>query len=338
MDFFEYKVRNGDTLHSISSRLGMTGEELKLFHNNRCKRLDTVWFENLNGVRHLFVPLNFKTEKQIEQEKKKMLPPTQLPNSFFLPIYHISETFENPMENPLVIDYTVQVGIHRDRTENHYVVTFNQNDFKANGITPDDKAGSLSLASMESIMPIDFSLSDTGNIAGFTDHKSIIEKFKERRTDLEEFFTGDVSNMYFDTFQDNISDGEYLLRQFRSMLLFQTLFPKMDWFHKRSTWAEKFFFIQNSFPVQCLMEAEYEDEDPDYIITVLKGKITEPCSLQELNRGVRFEELAEEPVSGEISLQYTTHKHHKHLSQAESSLSLWHEDALVQKHNITLTQ
>ncbi|MCT2560898.1 LysM peptidoglycan-binding domain-containing protein [Chryseobacterium herbae] len=338
MDFFEYKVRNGDTLYSIASRLGMTAEELKLYHNSRCKRIDTVWFENLNGVQHLFVPLNFKTEKQTEEEKKKILPPAQLSNSFFLPIYHITETFENPMEDSLAIDYTVQVGIHRCKTKNHYVLTFNQKDFKTNDEIPDDKAGSLSLAFMESIMPIGFSLSDTGNITGFADHKSAIEKFKEKRTDLEEFFIGDVSKIYFDTFQDNISDREYFLRQFKSTLLFQTLFPKMDWFHKRSTWSEKFFFIQNSFPVQCCMEIEYEDEDSDFIITVLRGKITDSCSLQELKRGIRFEEMAEEPVSGEISLQYTTHKHHKNLSRAESSLSLWHEDALIQKHNITITQ
>ncbi|SFN25634.1 hypothetical protein SAMN05421594_1875 [Chryseobacterium oleae] len=338
MDFFEYKVQNGDTLHSVSFRLGMTSEELRLFHNSRCKRIDTLWFENLNGIQQLLVPLNFKTEKQKDQEKKKAVPPIQLPDSFFLSTYHISETFEAPMENYLVINHTVQVGICECKFENHYVLTFNQKNFKINSEIPDDKTGSLSIACIESIMPIDFILSDTGNIIGFADHESTIQKFKEKRTDLEEFFTGSVSKMYLDTFLDNISDREYFLRQFRSTLLFQTLFPKMDWFHKRSAWTEKFCFFQNSFPVQCLMEAEYEDEDPDYIVTVLKGKIIDSCSLQELKRGIRFEAAEEEPVSGEIILQYTTHKHHKNLFRAESSLSLWHEDALVQKHSITITQ
>lgn len=338
MDFFEYKVRNGDTLHTVSFRLGMTSEELRLFHNSRCKKIDTVWFENLNGIQHLIIPLNFKTEKQKEQEKKKMLPSLQFSDSFFLPIYHIRETIENLMEDPLVTQYIVQVGICKNKTKNHHILTFNQKDFKINGDIPDDKAGSLSMACMESMMPIDFILSGTGNITGFADHKDMIQKFEEKRTDLEEFFMGDVSKMYFDAFENHISDGEYFLKQFISTLLFQTLFPKMEWFHKRSAWIEKFCFIQNSFPVQCLMETEYEDEDPDYIITVLKGKITDSCSLQELKRGIRFEAAAEEPVSGEISLQYTTHKRHKHLSRAELSLSLWHEGTPVQKHNITITQ
>lgn len=336
MDFFEYKVRNGDTLQSISSRLGMTGEELKLFHNTRCSQIDTVWFDNLNGVQHLFVPQNFKTDQQKEQEKKKLLPPTTLSDSFFLPTYRIQETFENAMEAPLILEYTVQVDIHRNKNEHHHVMTFGRTDFKTNGRTPDDKAGNLSLSCMEAIMPIDFILADNGTIARLADHKKMIQKYKEKRIDLEEFFTGDISKTYFDTFQDHISDQDYFLNQFRSTLLFQTLFPKMDWFHRKSVWQEKFYFLQNSFPVQCSLDSEYESEDRDFVTTVLKGKIIDPCSLQELKRGVRFEQPAEEPISGEINLQYTTHTEDKTLSRAESSLNLWHEDILVQKHNITI--
>ncbi|KMQ60086.1 hypothetical protein ACM46_17730 [Chryseobacterium angstadtii] len=338
MDFFEYKIRNGDTLQSISSRLGMTSEELKLFHNTRCNKMDTLWFENLNGAQYILVPGNFKTEQQKESENKNILPPSCVHESFFLPAYHIRETFENLLKDTFVIDYSVEIDIHREKNDNHYVLKLRKKDFKTNGQTPDDKAGSLSLACMESIMPIELILSDNGNIARFAHHATMIKKFKETRKDLEEFFMGKISEMYFNAFQDYISDKEYFFYQLRSTLLFQTLFPKMDWFRKTSVWSEDFYFIQNSFPVQCSMETGYRDEDQDFIITILKGKITDSCSLQELKRGVKLGVTAEEPVSGEISFQYTTHKRSKHLSRAESSLSLWHENVQIQKHTVTITQ
>lgn len=338
MIFFEYKVRNGDTLPSVSSRLNMSAEELKQFHNSLCLKMHRVWFENLNGVERLIVPLNFKTGKKRELEKRKMLPSYSLSDSFLMPVYHVSETFEGSRENPLAIHYDVQFDIRTDQKSDPYILTFRQNNFKTGDYIPDNKTENLTLACIKSIMPVDFSIDPDGHITGPADHQHLVEKFKDQRAELEEFFTGERSELYFDVFQNSISDQTFFLEQFKSTLLFQTLFPEMDWFRKNSVWSENFFFLKNSFPVQCSMRTEHEDLDHDLLTTVLRGGITDACSLQELKKGVRSNKPVGDPVSGEIILQYITHKETKKLFSAEASLSLSQENSLLQKHTLKITQ
>lgn len=337
IDFIQYKVRHGDTLHSIASRLGMTGEELKLFHNSHCHRLDRIWFDNLNEVKSVFVPVSFQTEKEKNEEIKNKLPLSQPSDSFFVKTYTVSETFENPFEPSLTIDYNISLDVHKNQNKNLHIVSYRQDNFKTNGKTPENKISELSIACMKSIMPIDFTMSEPGRITGFRDHKRILQTFSDKRKDLD-FFAGEISERYMDKFEKNISDKNFFLRQLQSTLLFQVLFPKLQWFHKKTEWTESFYFSQNSFPIPCNMKIEQENEDQDHITTTLTGNSAEFYSLQELRTGRKYNEAVDDPVSGNINIEYTTHKKSRNLVQASATVSLWREEELIQKHIITITQ
>lgn len=336
IDFLQYKVRNGDTLKSIASRLGMTGEELKSFHNSRCERMDTIWFENLNEVKSIFVPLDFKTEKQKKQEEKTSLPSQSL-DSFFAETYNVTESFESPLEKSINIHYTLNINVRKDKNKNLHILSYTQGDFTSNGNVPEDKIGDLAIACMKSIMPIEFHLNDQGRITGFADHKKITQTFAEQRRDLD-FFTGEIFQSYMDRFERNIGDEKFFLQQLQSTLLFQTLFPKMEWFQKKIGWSEAFYLFQNSFPVQCNMYMEQERDAENQIITIIRGDIAEFYSLQELRTGRKHDTVTDDPISGEIILEYTIHKKNKTLLQAQSTMNLWREDTLIQQHTITITQ
>ncbi|WP_336959528.1 LysM peptidoglycan-binding domain-containing protein [Chryseobacterium contaminans] len=338
IDFLEYKVRNGDTLNSIASRLGITGEELKSFHNSHCQRMNRIWFEHLNEVKSILVPIHIKTEKQKDQERTDTLPSSQQSDSFFAKTYNVSESFESPFETPLTIDYRIYLDVRKDRNKNLYIVSYRQDQFKTNGETPDNKMSELSIACMKSIMPIDFILSDSGNITGLADHKKVTQTFTEKRKDLEDFFIGEIAEKYMDTFEKNIADEQFFLQQFQSTLLFQTLFPKMDWFHKKTDWTENLHFLQNSFSIPCNMSIEQKYGDQDRIISILTGNNTEFYSLQELKAGYKYNQPSEDPVSGEFIIEYTTHKKNKNLLQASGNVHLWREAESVQQHTITITQ
>ncbi|MDW9381887.1 LysM peptidoglycan-binding domain-containing protein [Chryseobacterium sp. JV558] len=337
IDFLQYKVRNGDTLTSIASRLGMTGEELKLFHNSHCEKMDKVWFESLNDVKNIFVPTNFKTEAQKEQERKNSLP-SQFSDTFFAKSYTVNETFESPFESPVTIDYTIELDLRKDRNKGHHILSYSQNDFKSNGNTPDDKVSSLSIACMKTIMPIEFILNDKGQITGFADHKKITDTFTQQRKELEDFYVGEVAQNYMDSFERNISDEAYFLQQLKSTLLFQTFLPTIDWFQKKAKWTEPFYFLQNSFPAACEINLEQKNEEKDSVLTILNGKITELCTPQEIMRGIRLTESAAEPASGNIVLEYTTHTKNKNLLQAKASVLLSHEEVVIHQHHINITQ
>ncbi|PRB02574.1 hypothetical protein CQ046_11830 [Chryseobacterium sp. MYb7] len=337
IDFLQYQVRNGDTLTSIASRLDMTGEELKLFHNFHCQKMDKVWFENLNQVKKIFVPTDFKTKEQKEQERKNSLP-NQLSDSFFAKIYTVDETFESPFESNVNIKYAVELNLRKDKNTGQYILNYLQKDFKSNGNPPDDKVSSLSMACMQSIMPLEFIVNEQGKIIGFENHKRITDTFSKQRKELEEFYVGEVSQHYMDTFEKSINDEMFLLRQFQSTLLFQTLFPKIDWFQKKTKWKESFYLVQNSFPVQCEITIEQENIEEDSVSTILNGKIIELCTSQEIMRGIQLKESAPEPASGNIVLEYTTHTKNKNLLQAKASVLLNHEEEFIHQHHINITQ
>lgn len=335
MIFFKYKIRNGDTPHSISSRLGMAEEELKLFHNAHCEKIDILWFGSLNGVENLLIPLHFRTEVEKKQDKQTILPSALLPHSFFAPQYKVHEIFEYPQKPSLTIEYTVNLDTKK---ENNQLITISRKDFKTNGEIPDDKISTLTLACMEMIEPVDFIVRDNGSIIGFQNHKMLSTRFNKKHHDLEDYFVGEANRNYIDLFEANVSNEKFLFQQFRSTLLFQVLFPSMDWFQKEASWIESFHFFQNSFPAKCRMEPDHYAKNKDLTETRFKGQIIESCSLQELKRGFRFHETTEKNVSGEILLQYTTDRQNKKLIQAEGSLTLWHQETLYQKHHLTITQ
>ncbi|WP_126654018.1 LysM peptidoglycan-binding domain-containing protein [Chryseobacterium aureum] len=337
IDFLQYQVRNGDTLTSIASRLGMTSEELKLFHNSHCQKMEKVWFENLNEVKNICVPTNFKTETQKEEERKKSFP-SGFSESFLSKTYTVNETFENPFHPSVSIDYIIELALHKNKSTDQYILSYSQNDFKSNGTTPDDKVSCISIACMQSIMPLDFIMNEQGIITGLADHKKITEIFSGQRRELEEFYIGEVVQNYMDTFERSIQDEWFLLKQLKSTLLFQTLFPKTDWFQKETKWKEPFYFLQNSFPVQCEINIEQKNKGDQSVLTLLKGKITGFCTPQEILRGIQLQGPASQPAQGNIVLEYTTHKKNKNLLHAKASVLLSHEEACIHQHHINITQ
>lgn len=337
MEFLKYKIQNGDTLRSISLRLGITEEELMAFHNAHCEKMDVIWFSNINYVDFLLVPLHYKTEKQKENERKNELPPLELSDSFYSEKYSVQEFIEDPFKNTFFIDYIVKLGICTDYECK--IIQFDRKDLKTNDSTPDDKMSNLSLACIRSIFPVSINLAPTGKITRFYDHQNILNNFKNKRSDLEDFYIGAISKIYLDTFEENIRDEKYFLKQLKSTILFQTLFPKMEWFHRKTLWLENFYCFQNSFPVPFLLKTENDHNHHDFVETLIKGNLQEPCSLQELKRGIKDTDRdPQEFVSTEISIRYKTHKINKILLEAESTLVIAHEGIQYQKHNLILTQ
>lgn len=335
INILQHKVRHGDTLQSIAIRAGITSEELKLFHNSHCQKTERIWFDSLNEVKIILVPTAFKTERQKEDEKKKILPSQEISSSFFAKTYTVTENFESPFESSLTIDYTVNIKIRKEKNQN--ILSYSQDHFKVHGENPEDKISELSIACMKSIMPIDFMMNEQGKITAFTDHRKILQTFSDKRKDLD-FFAGEISERYMDKFEKNISDEIFFLRQLQSTLLFQVIFPKLEWFHKKTEWTESFYFSQNSFPVPCNMEIKQENEDLNHITTILTGRCTEFYSLQELRTGTKYNEPADDPVSGTIIIEYTTHKKNKNLVRASVTLALWREEESIQQQTLTITQ
>lgn len=334
-----YQVKRGDTLESVAEQLSISTEALKRYHNTYCDLKNLIGVD-LRGVHEIIVPPGEKII-ELKENKKQIslssnLPSLHLTEDFYAFNYEVTERFEQQNKEDLVINYSVSVKL-REMMEKGFLTEVKTSGFKKDGQSTDDKISLLSIACMESISPIAFIVPAQGKIKGFYEHKTLVKKFDSKRPDLEDFFIGEISKSYFNQFHKIIANENYLLKQFRSTLLYQVLFPEMDCFRRKNEWEENFHVVANSFSVKCRFHTEYNFENTDDVEIVIKGKIVDDCNLQELLKGVRFEELIEEKIEGELELHYTTHKETKQLKKIEASITLLHQEELYWKHSLVLT-
>jgi len=333
-----YQLREEDTLASVAIQLGISAEALKRYHNTYCD-LKNLIGNDIGNIREIVIPPSEKIVELKEDQRQislsSNLPSLHLTEGFYALNYEVSERFEQQNEEDLIIDYSVSLKL-RETADKGFVAEVKTSDFAKNGQAPDDKMSLLSLACIESIFPIALTVPAQGKIKGFYDYKTLVKQFESKRPDLEDFFIGEINKTYLDKFHTSINNENYLLKQCRSALIYQILFPEMDWFRRKNEWEESFYVVPNSFPVKCRLHTDYNFENPDNVEIIIKGKIEGDCSLQELLKGVKFEELPEDQVTGEIELHYTTSKKSKKLKKIEASIVLINQGEMYRRHNLIL--
>lgn len=335
-----YQVKKEDTLQSVAEKLGISAEALKRYHNTYCE-LKNLIGNDLKGVQEILIPTKEKISEYKETQKNielsNNLPSIYLTKGFYASSYEVKERFEQLDQEDLEINYLTSIVL-RETLDKGFIAETKTSEFMKNGESPDDKISMLSLACMESISPISFLIPAQGKIKGFYDHKSIIKKFESKRPDLEDFFVGEVAQSYFDKFHASLTNESFLLKKLSSTLLYQVLFPEMDWFRRKKEWEQNFYFIPNSFPLKCTFEIEYNHDNPDAVETTIHGNNIDDYTLQELIKGDKFEEIREEKVSGKIKIKYTTDKTTKQLLRADAEAVLWHEEEMYSKHTLTFVE
>lgn len=335
-----YDIQTGDTLDTIGGKIGMTGEQLKDFHNMHCGRMERLWFNNLVGVRQIIIPKEYSNPEQLLEEREKERPSSSITRDFYASTYSVEESFSEVSNSDLKIEYKIDVAFKKkqDNSFPYEIVDVRPYGFTKNGVMPDDKMSSISMASIESISPISFTVGFQGKISGFFEFKNLKQKFDEKRKDLEDFYSGEIYKAYLDKFSANLEKEAYTLQLFSSSLLYQLLFPRMEWFHKTGSWTEQLYFLPNSMLLKCSMQATYNHEGTEIVETQLKGQLRDMFSLQEILRGTSFDDHSEELADGQIELLYTTDKRTKKLMYAEASVTFRKDNEIFRKHTLKLTQ
>jgi len=335
-----YDIQSGDTLDKIGVAIGMTGEQLKDFHNAHCSRMERLWFNNLTGVKQILIPKEYKSPEILRTEKEKELPPASITRDFYADSYKIEELFSGISERDLKLEYNVDVAFRKMHDNNlpYEAVDVRSYNFTKNGVFPDDKMSSIAIACMESISPVSFAVSFFGGISDFFEFDHLKKKFNHKKQDIEDFYSGTIYREYLNKFSDTLEKRDYALKLFSSTLLYQVLFPKMEWFYKTDSWTEKFYFLPNSILLKCAMRATYNHDDTAMVETELKGEIKDMFSLQEILRGISFDTENEELADGEITLLYKTDKKTKKLLEAKASVIFRKENTMYKEQTLKLTQ
>ncbi|KQS94131.1 LysM peptidoglycan-binding domain-containing protein [Chryseobacterium sp. Leaf394] len=336
-NFIKHKVRPDDNLSSLAKRINISETDLKDFHNQNCGNLPKLWVNNLQGIEVVLIPTNFITEEEKQVQLRKLLPAENYHPNFHLSQYSVEEIIEQTGKEDLKINYTTDLNFRE--IESRFVVDVAVKDYTKNGNIPDDKISLLSLECMKSLYPISFQLSDNGKLESCYEHQITVEKFKSKRSDIEDFYIGEIARKYLNTFEQNISDEDYFLKQIQSALIHQILFPNLIWFHKKSVWQDKFVIYPNSFPLEFECKTENQLQDDGISETVISASLWENCSLRELIKGVRIEDENENDLLQiDISIHYFTSQTTKKLLEVKSSVSIWFQGELFQKHTLNITQ
>lgn len=335
-----YHIKSGDTLEKIGNKIGMTGDQLKDFHNAHCGKMERLWFNNLVGVKQVIIPKEYKSPEQIRKEKEKELPPFRVTVEFYAMGYTVKESFSGLSGIPLEIEYKIDVSFNKEQEINspYEIIDVKCYDFKKNGAIPDDKMSTIALACMDAIYPISFVISSYGMISDIYHFEELSKRFERKRLELEEFFIGKVYHTYLEKFWLNLQHKNSFIEKLSSSLLYQTLFPQMELFHKTNNWTQEFYLSQNSFPVKCSMNVEYNYEDPEFLQTLLLGRINDTVSLQEILRGKSIEDPSQNHADGQIAFRYITDKKTKTLNHADASVKFMNDDELYRQQTLKLSR
>ena len=336
--YVKHKIRQNENLSSIASRLSISEEDLKNFHNTNCGKMDKIWFSNLMGIEYILIPTQPISEKEILKTKEKLLPNKKYFLGFHASKYHVEETIEKFNENTTNITYTLDLKL--EKNQNEFVSQVSLKDFKKDKILADDKISNLSLECMSLLYPLEFTISENGTLQSFFNLKNRIQNFKNKKSDLEEYYIGEISKKYIDLFEEKISNENTFFKSIKSRLLYQLLFVNLNWFHKKSsTWVDRFSIDQHHFPLQFQCISKQDFEDNQFVETKINGTLFEPCNVRELIKGfkIKHEEL-ENDVNAEIQIQYKTDKISKQFFEVKASLIIWHEDKLYLKHQLQITK
>ncbi len=337
-EFFMYEVNSGETLHEIAEKIGIQEEKLLQFHNSNCRDFNLPWFNNLTGVQKIIIPKNYKSPEQIWDEISERLPPKSMLKEIYEEKYLVKEIFEQMGEEKMQYEYLFELNLKQEKEI--WIAETKKLRYITNQETPDKKTSSIALLCIEAVSPIPVIISNIGGTLGILNPEDSEKKFKNKRKEIEGFYTDDISKKYLDDFQKELSVDGNFYQQICSSLLFQSIFPSLELFWKRKKFARKLFIILNSFPVECEFTPHFQIDDENIVINFF-GKIIEKCTLSELLQNIREEkdedENPEKYIDGQINLSYIFNSNKK-LINIEATVFLWNDNELYLYHQLKMSQ
>ena len=335
-----YQIQPGDTMELVSSRIGMSIEQLRDFHNRYCEQKGLLWLSGFTGITKIIIPADFKHPDEARAERKKYLPGKYFERGFLANYYNVEEIFTSQDSEKLTITYTLQIDVTTQKInqEELWIAAVKAFNHKRNGEVPDDKMSSLELACMEAIAPVGFVISSQGNLDGLYNSAELLSRFDAKRENLEDFYIGEINEAYLLKFRESLTDEKYLFARLASSMLYQFLFPGMQMFHQQVIGQKEFVLQSGSFPVRCKYQTEADFSNDDTTLVTVRAKSNDSCSLPELVRGVRTETSTDEPLDGDLTIMYTLSKEDKQVEKIETTTVLRFDEEEYSTYQLNLVK
>lgn len=221
-----YDVKPNESITEIAESIGMSTDELRDFHNANCEKMGLPWFYNFVAINKIVVPKNYKSPSQIWKELSEKLPAKTIHPELFSKQYNVAEVFEQIGENKMKYEHKIEINLKQEKE--FFKAEIILRDYITNDEKPDKKVSSLGLACMEVISPFSFDISKEGEIFEIHDVQNLKKRFSIKTTEIEEFYTEQISKKYLDYFEKELEVDGSFKHQLNSTLLFQLVFQNFE--------------------------------------------------------------------------------------------------------------
>ena len=324
-----YKVKKGDTLQLIAEKLQISVNDLRHYHNMRCELWELLEQKLTSKTERIIVPSEEELASlqghQQAVQKELERPSRYLDKKFYAKDYKVKEVVITS-DKEVKTDYSL--SLQMEKAEKGWRMIVNTTYEEA-----DTKFTELATACMQAIQPLKYHLSINGGITDIENHREIIERFAQKRIDIENYFEGELAKSYTDAFYEKLIDKEYILERLQMSFLNQVFFPRMEWFHRdNEKWEEEFCPVQGSAFIPYELEAEVIFEEYE-IVTIIKGELKRNYNLPELYKGKKAIDKID-PFESNFEIIYVTEKDTQQLSVIEASLDIYSNGELHRKNMI----
>ena len=325
-----YKVKKGDTLQLIAEKLQISVNDLRHYHNMRCELWELLEQKLTSKTERIIVPSEeeLATLQGHQQAVQKELerPSRYLDKKFYAKNYLVTE-IQTTSEEELTNSYELLLLL--EKAEKGWSM-----NLKRKYEEDETKIADLAVACMNAIEPLKYHISVNGGITDIDNYKEIINQFKQKRKDLEDYFKGDFSKTYIDAFWRGLANKEYMLTHLQMSFVNQILFPKMEWFHKdNEKWEEEFCPVQGSAFIPYELEAEVVFEEEEIATTVM-GELRRNYNLWDLMKG--YDAIDEcDFFRSNFKFTYKTDRKRICLNEIDAELFI-QDDNFYKKHIISV--
>lgn len=332
-----YTIKKGDSLETIAKSIGISKEELKRFHNTYCS-LENLIGQNLSNHTQVIIPNLEYIKNAVDSRKEISKIPIgiRLHKDFFETTYQVKEKIWKKDQPEISLDYQINLDYTNPQPKEH-IVHFKKSNIKKNRRPCNDKISNLSIQTFESLLPLPILLESTGNFIEIMDYQlNVIDKFKAKRKDLAEVFTGPIEKFYLAKMEESLRNQTFVEHQLKSSLLFQTLFFDFGKLKSTNTWQSLFYAKQGMFDIPFEFQPSTFKDENNFITYTLTAKSLEKISERELAKKKKLEaEFAS--ISAHINFQFKFQPKTLKLLFAEGKINFFNQNTNIEKQHITFT-
>jgi hypothetical protein len=332
-----YTIKKGDSLETIAKSIGISKEELKRFHNTYCS-LENLIGQDLSNQTQVIVPNLDSIKNSINSRKEISKIPIgiRLHKDFFASTYQVKEKIWKKNQPETSLEYQIDLD-YVSPQENEHIVHFKKSNIKKNRRLCNDKISNLSIQTFESLFPLPVLLKSSGNFIEILDYKlNVSDKFKVKRKDLAEVFTGPIEKMYLDKMEESLKNQTFAEHQLKSSLLFQTLFFDFGKLKSTNPWKSHICAKQGMFNIPFEFLAPSVQEENNSITYSVTANSLEKISERELVKKKKLEaEFAN--VSIHLNFHFKFQPKTLKLLFAEGEINFYNQNINIEKQHITFT-